>query len=171
MPSANLRSANLGVTRSGIKPWPPAPRVDALTTRLCGGGLVTNDDARQASKWRQTPHVRAVCNTARTIAITSNFSLTGLAIHDRTRNHLATHDRYFFATFRAATICIPHEDTELEQHDCTVSQPVHKSDRHIRSQREPVLVIQRFTLSWGFSAIPRIISLSCLKPNHSTTTV
>ncbi len=28
-----------GVTRSGIEPRPPAPRADALTTRLCGGSL------------------------------------------------------------------------------------------------------------------------------------
>ncbi len=44
MPSAKLRSANLpffyvfGVTRSGIEPRPPAPRADALTTMLRGGG-------------------------------------------------------------------------------------------------------------------------------------
>ncbi len=49
MPSAKLRSANLpffyvfGMTWLGIEPRPPAHRADALTTVLCGGGLVKVD--------------------------------------------------------------------------------------------------------------------------------
>ncbi len=39
MPSARLRSANVfGVTRSGIEPWPPSPRANALS--LCYSGAV-----------------------------------------------------------------------------------------------------------------------------------
>ncbi len=52
----------------------------------------------QAMNRRQTFHLvyrnhKHVHNTAHTIAIASYFSLTGTAIHDLIRNHLATHDR------------------------------------------------------------------------------
>ncbi len=86
------------------------------------------------------------------MTITSDYSLTGTAIHDC---YIWNH-------------CFPHEETELGQH--VQPQTVHKGDRHIRSQREPVLVISvLYPIFWGFSAF--LLILSWLKPNHSTATV
>ena len=73
-----------------------------------------------------------------------------------------------FATSRAAAVS--HTRKHRTGATCTASQAVHKGDRRIRSQREPVLVISALhTIFWSFSSLQLI--LSWLIPNHSTATV
>ena len=93
-----------------------------------------------------------MCNTASTIAITSDYSLTGSGLAITT-----------FATSRAATISFPHEETELEQH-------VHKrwSPHMIPVRTSPCNSALHANLR--LLSFLLIISLSWLDI-HSTTTV